>query len=76
MFIRQILTTLFVVGISSAAMANSGTPAEQAACRPDVRRFCAKLPQNAPDGDFLACLQAHREKLTPKCLAVLTSHGQ
>jgi hypothetical protein len=76
MFIRQILTTLFAVGISSTAMANSGTPEEQAACRPDVRRFCAKLPAKAPDGDFLACLQTHREKLTPKCLAVLTSHGQ
>jgi hypothetical protein len=73
--LRKILVILMVAGVGGSAFAG-GTPEEEAACRPDVRKFCSKLPPNAADGDFLACLQSHREKLTPKCLNVLTSHGQ
>ena len=77
MFVRKmIMVLLFVSCFGATAWAESGTPEEQAACRSDVRRFCAKLPRNAPDGDFLACLQAHRDRLAPKYLAVLTNHGQ
>jgi len=76
MLLRKSLVILMVLGCSGTALAESGTPEEQAACRSDVRRFCSKLPPDAKDLDFLACLQSHRDKLTPKCLAVLTSHGQ
>ena len=53
-----------------------GTPEEEAACRPDVRRFCHAIPAGSPDGVFLACLQDHRAKLRKACLHVLESHGQ
>jgi len=50
-----------------------GTPEERAACRPDVRRFCHAIEEG---GDFLSCLQEHREKLSRACREVLESHGQ
>ena len=58
------------------AAAYEGSPKEQAACRPDVRRFCYKIKPGSSSLTFLSCLQAHRTKLTKPCLAVLVSHGQ
>jgi hypothetical protein len=55
------------------AWATSGTPEEQAACRPDVRRFCSKVKADAGDTAFLVCLENNRDNLTPKCLAVLST---
>lgn len=55
-----------------AAMA-AGTPEEQAACRPDVRRFCPRAGQD--EMVVLGCLQQNREKLTKACRKVLESHG-
>jgi hypothetical protein len=60
---------------SASAQQPSGTPEEQAACRPDVRRFCSKIKQEEGSDAFLQCLQAHRDKLSQKCRAVLESHG-
>jgi hypothetical protein len=57
-------------------VARSGTAEDQAACRPDVRRFCHKLNDDAGDLSFLACLQEHRGKLRKACLAVLEKNGQ
>jgi hypothetical protein len=59
-----------------AAMAqHSGTPEEQRACSTNVRAFCRPV---LDQGDFavLACLQQHRDKLSPSCKKVLTDHGQ
>ena len=56
-----------------------GTPREQAACRPDSVRYCKELIANvvAPDTfRILACLQAHRTRLSHACREVLESHGQ
>ncbi len=53
-----------------------GTPEQQASCRPDVRRFCYKIHEDAGDSAFLACLQAHRARLSRKCRTMLESHGQ
>jgi hypothetical protein len=72
----RILMIVAVLTASSAAIAQSGTPAEQAACRPDVRRFCHAIKEGAGDGSFLACLQEHRAKLRRACREVLESHGQ
>ena len=72
----RILVIVAVLTASSAAIAQSGTPAEQAACRPDVRRFCHAIKEGAGDGSFLACLQEHRAKLRRACREVLESHGQ
>ncbi len=56
-------------------LAYQGNAKEQAACRPDVRRFCSSLKPGADQGMFLSCLQAHRAKLSKACNEVLTSHG-
>ena len=53
-----------------------GTPQQRAACRPDVRKFCRSVPENAGPFAFLACLQQHREKLSRGCRGVLESAGQ
>jgi hypothetical protein len=68
---------LVLAGAPSApAIANSGTPEEQAACRPDVRKFCHHIHEDAGDMVFLACLQEHRAKLSVKCRTLLESNGQ
>jgi hypothetical protein len=53
-----------------------GTPQEQAACRPDVRKFCRSVKPGSGALTFLACLKANRAKLSKACRAVLTKHGQ
>jgi len=73
---RAALLTMIFLTTSSMASAESGTPQEQDACRPDVRRFCAKVDPNGGDDAFLACLEINRNSLTPKCLAVLVDHGR
>ena len=55
-----------------------GTPREQAACRPDVVKMCKEFLSPPPADTFkiLACLQAHRGRLSPPCYEVLKSHNQ
>lgn len=72
----RILALIAVLTATASAAIASGTPAEQAACRPDVRRFCHAIKEGAGDGSFLACLQEHRAKLRRACREVLESHGQ
>ena len=75
-FSKSLLILIFT-GASSLALAqSSGTPKEQSACRPDVRRFCGKMPPGAGDMDFLKCLELNRDKLSKPCLAVLVDHGR
>jgi hypothetical protein len=51
-----------------------GTQDEQDACGPDAARFCEK---EIPDTfAVLACLQAHRKRLSKACRHVLESNGQ
>ena len=52
----------------------SGTPEEQAACRPDVAKYC----KDAGDDELrvLSCLQQNRTRIGPPCRRVLESHGQ
>jgi hypothetical protein len=70
-----VLVAVLTAAAASAAIA-SGTPAEQAACRPDVRRLCHAIKEGSGDLSFLACLQEHRAKLRRACREVLESHGQ
>jgi hypothetical protein len=53
-----------------------GSAKEQAACRPDVRRYCSAVKAGSDGGVFLSCLKANRAKLSKACLNVLASHGQ
>ncbi len=64
-----------LVSVASPAFAASGTPDQQDACRPDVRRFCHQVRPDAGDSAFLTCLQANRARLSMKCRNVLESHG-
>jgi hypothetical protein len=73
--IRILVLATILTAAASAAFASGGTPQEQAACRPDVRRFCHAVTGSG-DGPVLACLQEHRAKLRRACLEVLESHGQ
>jgi hypothetical protein len=69
--IRKLVLATVLITASSTVFAQ-GTADEQAACRPDVRRFCHAIPEG---GNFLRCLQEHREKLRRPCRGMLESHG-
>jgi hypothetical protein len=76
MMFRKVLLTLAFISVSSMALAASGTPEEQAACSPDVRKFCQKVPPGSEDSAYLACLENNRDALSIKCLNVLMNHGR
>ena len=77
MFGKVLLTAIFMVAVPAVSFAqNMGTPEEQAACRPDTRKFCTHLKADAGPFVFLACLQSNRAKLSKACLKVLESNGQ
>jgi hypothetical protein len=44
--IRGALFAAAFVTFAASAAAQNGTPEEQAACRPDVRRFCNKISED------------------------------
>jgi hypothetical protein len=69
---HKLVMVAFLSFVSSTAFAQQGTAEEQAACRPDVRRFCHAIKEG---GNFLGCLQQHRDKLRRPCRAMLESHG-
>jgi hypothetical protein len=69
--IRKLVLVAMLSAASSTVVAQ-GTAEEKAACRPDVRRFCHAIPEG---GNFLKCLQEHREKLRRPCRAMLEGHG-
>jgi hypothetical protein len=60
---------------SAPAHALSGTPQEQAACRPDVARHCKNV-QGDDDDAFVACLVSHAPQLSQRCRKVLEAHGK
>jgi hypothetical protein len=76
MMFRKVLLAVAFISLSSMALATSGTPEEQAACSPDVRKFCKKVPQGSDDNAYLACLENNRDALSIKCLNVLMDHGR
>jgi hypothetical protein len=75
MLSRLLLSAAFVA-VSSLTFAQSGTPQEQAACRPDVRRFCHTLKEQDGDEAYLECLELHRDDLSVACRNVLIDHGR
>jgi hypothetical protein len=60
---------------AAAAQKLSGTPQEQAACRPDVAKHCKGL-QGDDENVFVNCLVSHAPQLSQKCRKVLESHGK
>jgi hypothetical protein len=63
------------IAVPSATAQFSGTPQEQAACRPDVARHCKGL-QGTDDDAFVTCLVSHADQLTQRCRKVLEAHGK
>jgi len=61
-----------------ASPLSRGTEQEQAACHPDVVKYCqTELAANENDVfGILGCLQRNRQKISRACNTVLTSHGQ
>jgi hypothetical protein len=69
--IRIFLMLALLIAGSSTVLAQ-GKSDDEAACRPDVRRFCHTF---VGDGPILRCLQANRAKLRKPCRAMLEGHG-
>ena len=63
-------------GRSTGTQVQRGMSKDEAACRPDVRRYCRDVPENAGDFAFLACLQQNRSRISKACNEVLVRHGQ
>jgi hypothetical protein len=51
-----------------------GTPAQQAACRPNVFRFCAAEIPNVRR--ITACLRANIHRLSPDCAAAIAENSR
>ena len=51
-----------------------GTPQEQAACRPNVFRYCAAEIPNVRR--ITLCLRANISRLTPDCAAIISAQMQ
>jgi hypothetical protein len=69
-----LLAPVLLLAASTSSLAG-GTPEQEAACRPDVRRYCHQVDPGSTDSAYLACLQEHREQLSAKCRHVLQSNG-
>jgi hypothetical protein len=74
--LSKLLLSAAFIAVSSLTFAQSGTPEEQAACRPDVRRFCHAIKEQEGDEAFLGCLELHRDHLSEACRNVLKDHGR
>jgi hypothetical protein len=61
---------------STTFAATSGTAEQQAACRPDVRKFCYKLKESDGDDAFLRCLELNRSALSQPCSDMLKNYGK
>jgi hypothetical protein len=59
--------------VSYAAFAQ-GTPAQRAACRPDVTKFCKG--KTADPGEILGCLEANKDKISEKCRVVISENDK
>jgi len=71
---RAFLSIVLLVAGTSVSGAQDRAAAD-AACKPDVRRYCHRLQAGAGDDAFLQCLQAHRPRLTGKCRRILEQNG-
>jgi hypothetical protein len=77
MTFRMILVSALILGVSQAAFAaTSGTAEQEAACRPDVRKFCHHLKEADGDDAYLGCLELNRDSLSKPCSDMLKNYGK
>jgi hypothetical protein len=69
------VSTLMLGSSMPATAQFSGTPKEQAACRPDVARFCKGLTGDS-DEVFVECLVKNAPQVSARCRKVLQDHGK
>ena len=67
----RLIATAVALLVSCAAFAQ-GTPAQRAACRPDVTKFC-KGKGDDP-GVILQCLEDNKDKISEKCRNVIAEN--
>ena len=70
---RSLIALTLVLACQSGPSWGAATAEEQAACRPDVRRFCGKI-EGADERKYRDCLQSHVSDLSQKRQQVLLSH--
>jgi hypothetical protein len=64
----RLIAALTAVFVSYAAFAQ-GTPAQRAACRPDVTKFCKCKGDDV--GVILQCLEDNKAKISERCRKVI-----
>ncbi len=69
-----LLLTVLIPTCTVQAEEYRGTPAQRAACRPDVFRLCAAEIPNVRA--ITACLASRVSRLSPDCRAVFESRNQ
>ena len=66
---------LFATALSTAAFADSGSDAEQRACRRDVAKHCRAV-MNDSQQRVVQCLLVNAASISRGCQQVLRNHGQ
>jgi hypothetical protein len=61
--------------LSAPAFAQSGTPAEQRACRHDVTRYCRAVMHES-EARVTGCLVLNAANISKACQQVLRAHGR
>jgi hypothetical protein len=71
--LAQLLVAAALLGAGAAQAQTAGSREEQAACRPDVRKFCGHIGKSDTQ-KYRDCLQTHFSELSQKCQQVLMNH--
>ena len=61
--------------LSGAAFAQSGTSAEQSACRHDVKKYCRAVMHESEER-VTGCLVLNAASISKACQQVLRAHGR
>jgi hypothetical protein len=64
------LAFILTIGVPLAALAQSHSQEDEAACTPDVMRLCQEFVPNRKE--IVACMVAKKKDLSPECHAVFS----
>jgi hypothetical protein len=70
---KGMIAVVALLAAGGAAFADSGSRAEQAACRGDVRRLCGHIGRG-DEQKYRDCLQSRFSELSQNCQKVLMDH--